>query len=130
LASKAALPVEKPEARVEPPAALPSAEIIGVQRVAQATDPLPFSPPSTQSCRACQSNNIAVEYGRYGYYLKCADCDGNTPIKLVCSGCGGKARVRKSDLQFFADCEGCEKSDLFHVNDVSAASSASNAKTA
>lgn len=73
-------------------------------------------------CRACQTDNVSVEYGRYGYFIKCQVCETNTPIKLVCSGCGGKPRVRKSGPQFFADCQNCGRSELFHVNGATAAS--------
>ena len=75
-------------------------------------------PPATpvHTCRDCQGLNVTVEYGRYGYYFKCGACDANTPIKAACSGCGGKARIRKSGPQFFAECAECQRSDLFHTN--------------
>ena len=68
------------------------------------------------ACRDCLGTNLSVEYGRYGYYFKCGTCDANTPIKAACSGCGGKARIRKSGPQFFAECADCQRSDLFHTN--------------
>ena len=80
--------------------------------------PAPPSPAGSAGhvCRNCQASNLSVEYGRYGYYFKCGDCGGNTPIKAECAGCGGKTRIRKSGPQFFAECEGCGRSDLFFVN--------------
>ena len=81
---------------------------------------------SGQICRNCRSANVLVEYGRYGYYFKCADCGGNTPIKTSCIGCGGKVRIRKSGQQFFTECEGCGRSDLFHTNSSVSASSISS----
>ena len=81
----------------------------------------------THTCRDCVGANIWVEYGRYGYYFKCGACLANTPIKAACSGCGGKARIRKSGPQFFAECAQCQRSDLFHTN--SSASASSNSLT-
>ena len=79
------------------------------------------------ACRDCQGLSVTVEYGRYGYYFKCGACLANTPIKAACSGCGGKARIRKSGPQFFAECAQCQRSDLFHTN--SSASASSNSLT-
>lgn len=79
-----------------------------------------------QGCRDCQGTSVIIEYGRYGYYFKCGACDANTSIKATCSGCGGKARIRKSGPQFFAECEGCRRSDLFHTNGRASASSSSS----
>ncbi len=70
------------------------------------------------ACRNCQAMNFSVEYGRFGYDFKCSDCGGNTPIKAECAGCGGKARIRKSGPQFFAECTGCGRANLFYVNEV------------
>ncbi|MDX2096407.1 MAG: NERD domain-containing protein [Leptolyngbyaceae cyanobacterium bins.59] len=67
-------------------------------------------------CRHCQSSNVRIEYGKYGYYFKCVQCDGNTSIQSVCPSCGGKDRIRKSGPQFFAECEKCDRSRLFHTN--------------
>lgn len=98
----------------------------------QATTPIPkprLSPQSKevsqskkavaaqpQSCQHCQSFNLLVEYGKYGYYLKCAECSGNTSIKAVCSACNTKVKIRKSGKQFFAECASCKTSALFHTN--------------
>jgi len=86
-------------------------------------------PPAVpvHTCRDCHGINVTVEYGRYGYYFKCGACLANTPIKAACSGCGGKARIRKSGPQFFAECAQCQRSDLFHTN--SSASASSNSLT-
>ena len=39
----------------------------------------------TSLCSKCQSDNIEIRYGKYGYYFKCLNCNGNTAIKLTCS---------------------------------------------
>jgi hypothetical protein len=61
-------------------------------------------PPDQLTCRACRSRALSVECGRYGYYLKCDECDGNTPIRAACANCGERARIRKSGREYFADC--------------------------
>jgi hypothetical protein len=79
----------------------------------------PSAPPGDapgKTCRHCGRAALAVEYGRYGYYLKCAECGGNTPITTVCAGCGGKERIRKAGKQFFAECAACNTSRLYHTN--------------
>ncbi|MFN4250433.1 nuclease-related domain-containing protein [Deinococcus sp.] len=58
------------------------------------------------ACRACSSVNVTVQFGKYGYYLKCADCGGNTPAKPVCAACGQPGKVSKRGLEFTASCAG------------------------
>lgn len=67
-------------------------------------------------CRACGSDKLSIQYGKYGYYFKCDSCGGNTPVKLSCGVEGHKERLRKDGNQFFRECEGCGKSSLFFVN--------------
>lgn len=57
-----------------------------------------------------------MQYGKYGYYFKCADCDGNTPIKIGCGHDGHKERIRKDGVKFFRECEQCKTSSLYFVN--------------
>ena len=91
----------------EPPLAKPAEPV-----------PLPASPGDApgKTCRHCGRAALSVEYGRYGYYLKCGGCGGNTPIAAVCAGCGGKERIRKAGKQFFAECAACKTSRLYHTN--------------
>lgn len=58
------------------------------------------------ACRACGSSNLSVQFGKYGYYLKCAECGGNTPAKPVCAQCGQPGKVSKRGLEFTATCTG------------------------
>lgn len=58
------------------------------------------------ACRACGSTHLSVQFGKYGYYLKCADCDGNTPAKPVCAQCGQPGKLSKRGLAFTATCTG------------------------
>jgi hypothetical protein len=87
----------------------------------QVVEPTPrktklVQPAGKMICRHCQSNKLSVEYGKYGYYLKCLECNGNTPINAICKTCGNKEKIRKSGRQFYAECERCGTSTLFHAN--------------
>lgn len=74
-------------------------------------------PNSTEYfCSKCKSCNIQIEYGRYGYYFKCIDCNCNTSIKHTCKTLKCKAKTRKSKLQFFKVCETCGIDELFWEN--------------
>jgi len=82
------------------------------------TPPIKPAVPSTTKlgCRQCQSYNVQVEYGKYGYYFKCQACEGNTPIKTICPKCKEVQRLRKSGKQFYAECATCTTSELFYTN--------------
>ncbi len=75
--------------------------------------------PSRYSCGQCTKTNLSVAYGKYGYYFKCLDCDGNTPINVSCQTCNSKEKIRKSGDRFFAECETCTTSNLFYTNPTS-----------
>jgi hypothetical protein len=67
-------------------------------------------------CRACGSEALAIEYGKYGYYFKCKDCGGNTPIRVSCGHSGHKERLRKEARRFYRECAECRSSSLYFVN--------------
>ncbi len=73
----------------------------------------------SNGCRHCQSRELKIVYGQYGYYFKCSACDKNTPINFACSNCGAKAKVSKSGHEFTMNCGACNSSTLFHTNPVS-----------
>jgi hypothetical protein len=87
------------------------------QKIAPAV-PAPVAAPVQDrlTCRHCQRHDLSVQYGRYGYYLKCMACEGNTPIHLTCQACGRRERIRKSGNRFYAECEACGSSCLYHTN--------------
>lgn len=68
------------------------------------------------TCRRCGSQNISIQHGRYGYYFKCGECDGNTPIKIGCGQDGHQERIRKQGEKFFRECAVCDTSSLYFVN--------------
>jgi hypothetical protein len=96
-----AAPVSAPPAepaRPERPSAAPVRT--SQERQAQAR------PRPDVACRACASANVTVQFGKYGYYLKCGDCGGNTPAKPVCAACGQPGKVSKRGPAFTATCAG------------------------
>lgn len=107
------VPPEPSTARVEPP---PRDELLSDGAASFVPVAPPALPASVPVCRHCGSQDLAVVYGKFGYYWKCGDCDGNTPLVTQCPTCGAKARVRKSGLEFFAECIPCGSSALFHTN--------------
>jgi hypothetical protein len=75
----------------------------------------PGSDQAVPRCRSCDGQNLSILYGRYGYYFKCSDCQGNTPIKATCTN-GEKAKIRKQGREFFAESLDGKESILFYVN--------------
>lgn len=67
-------------------------------------------------CRHCSATSIDILYGKYGYYLKCLDCQKSTTIRESCVACSKQMRIRKDKEQFFIECRQCNSSSLYHVN--------------
>ncbi len=72
-----------------------------------------------KSCGKCGSKNTEIAYGKYGYYFKCKECNGNTSIKLKCKENSCKPRIRKAKLKFYKECSACGTSELYFENKVS-----------
>jgi hypothetical protein len=68
------------------------------------------------ACRSCRSVNVSIQYGKFGYYFKCSDCSGNTPIKISCGKDGHKERIKKDGSSFFRECPECGTSSLYFKN--------------
>ena len=96
-----------------PPVAIPAASV-----VPPPPPPTPGSgPPSAvHSCRHCQSGDIEILHGQYGYYFKCRSCIGNTRIDFKCPSCGGKARISKNGPDFKRICSTCGTDEQFFTN--------------
>jgi hypothetical protein len=67
-------------------------------------------------CRSCGSPRLSIRYGKFGYYFKCAACDGNTPVKVTCVNNGHKERIRKDGKVFYRECAECKSSALYFTN--------------
>lgn len=68
------------------------------------------------TCKHCGGRAGSILYGKYGYYLKCAGCDGNTSIRVECEIAGHQARVRKEGRAFFRECGACGSSSVYFTN--------------
>lgn len=62
------------------------------------------------ACRKCGCDSkLEAMYGRYGYYVKCHMCQGNTPMKQPCISCGEQtAKVQKRGEKYSLICEQCK----------------------
>lgn len=82
--------------------------------------PSPHAPAQSNDhknvCRHCKSHNVEIVCGKYGYYFKCSDCDGNTNIDSVCPACVAKAKISKKALEFKTVCIACGIETHFHTN--------------
>jgi hypothetical protein len=107
-------PLPKPSATSAKPA--PGATPLPKPKPASAPSPVsPAAVEAAPTCRSCGSQNLSILYGKYGYYFKCGDCEGNTPIKATCTN-GEKAKIRKQGREFFAESFDGKESRLFYVN--------------
>lgn len=113
--------------RMHRPASFDYAARFGIQQqqVAQPQAAVQAAPPSIQessaqqsqpTCRDCKSPNLSIQYGKFGYYFKCGNCDANTPIKISCGKDGHKERIRKDGLKFYRECADCGTSNLYFTN--------------
>jgi len=113
--------------RMHRPASFDYAARFGIQsqQVAQPQAAVQAAPPSIQessaqqsqpACRDCKSSNLSIQYGKFGYYFKCGNCDANTPIKISCGKDGHKERIRKDGLKFYRECADCGTSSLYFTN--------------
>jgi hypothetical protein len=84
--------------------------------VAKPTPITEAAAPSIHVCKACGSNDLAIEYGKFGYYFKCGACGANNALKIGCGHAGHRERIRKDKLTFYRECEGCASSSVFFTN--------------
>ena len=65
-------------------------------------------------CKSCHTNhNLIASPGRYGYYVKCSNCQINTAMKKQCSCCSStKTKVSKKKDSYYLLCSDCGTKDL------------------
>lgn len=121
--------------RLHRPGSIDYAAKFGIKEVsvAQAVAPapvvaMPEAPPCTPVpvvsdnkatmpvCKKCRSESLAIAYGKFGYYFKCGDCSGNTPIRIGCGKDGHNERIRKEGNNFYRECSECGTNSLYHTN--------------
>jgi len=77
-------------------------------------------PPGSVVCRQCRKgSHLSIQHGRYGYFMKCSACDGNSPIRISCGRDGHKERIRKEGLTFYRECPDCNTSAVYFINPAS-----------
>lgn len=76
----------------------------------------PVSGAKNPACKVCQSEQLAIVYGKFGYYFKCSACEGNTPIKINCGKDGHSERIRKEGQSFYRECSDCGSSSIYFIN--------------
>lgn len=61
------------------------------------------------TCKHCGGgDNLSAQSGRYGYFVQCQKCNGNTPLKQACPHCeSGDTRVSKSKQLYVLNCMAC-----------------------
>lgn len=69
-----------------------------------------------KECKFCSSDNLELNYGKFGYYFQCKACTKNTPLRFDCPACGEEGKIRKSGKDFFAECRSCTASEPFFTN--------------
>jgi hypothetical protein len=67
-------------------------------------------------CKKCMSDKVKIVWGKYGYYFKCDECQGNTPIKLRCKDDNCIVKLKKDKNNFYQICETCNTKTLYFVN--------------
>lgn len=67
-------------------------------------------------CKKCNSKDIFIKYGKFGYYFKCNSCDGNSAIKITCESPSCKVKIRKKGVEFFKECSVCKTSEIYFKN--------------
>jgi len=67
-------------------------------------------------CKKCKSDNLNIVWGKYGYYFKCSDCQGNTAIHLKCKDEKCKVKLKKEKNTFYQVCETCNTKNIYFVN--------------
>lgn len=76
----------------------------------------PASPSPRFACKHCQGEKLELRWGKYGYYFKCLDCEGNIAVNERCRNCETRAKLTKQDKQFYAECPECGTSQPYFRN--------------
>ncbi|MFN6972303.1 MAG: NERD domain-containing protein [Rheinheimera sp.] len=61
------------------------------------------------TCKHCgASDGLTAQSGRYGYFVQCGTCNGNTPLKRACPACHSPdTKVSKSKSVYVLACQTC-----------------------
>ncbi|MBB1343596.1 NERD domain-containing protein [Pseudoalteromonas sp. SR45-6] len=69
-------------------------------------------------CKQCSnSKTLKARSGRYGYFVTCAECDTNTPMKTSCPQCNSaNTKVSKRKESYSLVCSDCENTAFFRLD--------------
>ena len=69
-------------------------------------------------CKHCgDCSTLSPQSGRYGYYVQCGKCGGNTPLKRPCPGCNSpNTKVSKLKSVFRLNCAECSTITKLNLN--------------
>ncbi len=84
-------------------------EVSGVHEAAQWQIQALVEPAFTAQCKYCgECSALYAQSGRYGYYVQCNKCGGNTPLKRPCPICKSQdTKVTKSRSVYKLVCQTC-----------------------
>lgn len=97
----------------------PKAEATPIAEAAVSTNPVPPSvkpvakPAALQAitaqCKHCgDCSALSPQSGRYGYYVQCGKCGGNTPLKRPCPACNSQnTKVSRLKHEYHLTCLSC-----------------------
>ncbi|MDP5130546.1 MAG: NERD domain-containing protein, partial [Paraglaciecola sp.] len=117
------------DALVKTPAASPAATNAEPRGIAIPTNQpdvaanKPLAKPTQRTsisaqCKHCgQCTGLTAQSGRFGYYVQCGRCGGNTPLKRPCPACHSQnTKVSKARLLYQLVCQDCSyKADVFNA---------------
>ncbi|MBU2114675.1 MAG: NERD domain-containing protein [Gammaproteobacteria bacterium] len=107
---------------------MPKADVKPITPTAVLTTPVPTSvKPSarpvglqaiTAQCKHCgDCSALSPQSGRYGYYVQCGKCGGNTPLKRPCLVCNSQnTKVSRARAVYSLSCGDCLASTRFIIN--------------
>jgi hypothetical protein len=83
-------------------------DMVGAKSIVK---PVQSSPLSAQ-CKHCgQCTGLKAQSGRFGYYVQCGSCGGNTPLKRPCPACNNQdTKVSKRRDKYQLICHSCNAS--------------------
>ena len=106
-----------PEADVKPikPTAVPTNTV--PPSVKPVTKPVALQAITAQ-CKHCgDCSALSPQSGRYGYYVQCGKCGGNTPLKRTCPACNSQnTKVSRAKAVYSLSCADCLASTSFIFN--------------
>ncbi|MBY5922069.1 nuclease-related domain-containing protein [Ferrimonas balearica] len=62
------------------------------------------------ACKKCgETQALSGNWGRYGYYVKCCNCDTNTAMKQLCPACrSSNTKISKRGVRYTSTCHDCQ----------------------